>query len=105
MASTFDFRLLGLEHLLGTTLLAGLTIYLSIRMPESRADWPLRVALIVELLAALAAIPLFFAAPSKAIIRLALAAFCAAGAAFIVFGWQTIRARVAAIHERRKHLL
>ncbi len=97
----FDYRLLALEHLLGTALLAGLTLYLSIRMPEPGALLTLRIALATEALAGLAAVPLFGSAPTRVMAWISMGVFVAAVAAFLAFGAITIRERIRAIKARR----
>ena len=98
----FNYRLLASEHLLGTVLLTGLTLLLSLRMPEPGAERHLHAALILEALAGLAAVPMLFGEPGRIVVRLALGLFAAATAAFVLFGLRTVRERVRSIRSRRR---
>ena len=89
----FNYRLLGLEHLLGTALLAGLTLLMSIRFAEPGADRYLHVTLTLLALSALAVIPLFRDTPPGRLVFLPLAFFVAALAAFVVFVLKAARER------------
>ena len=79
--------------MLGVALLAGFTLFLSFRMPESGAEWSLRAALALEAMAGLSAIPMFQETPAAVMIRLALILFAAATLAFLNYTAQTVRER------------
>ncbi len=98
----FNYRLLASQHLLGTVLLTGLTLLLSLRMPEPGAERHLRVALILEALAGLAAVPMLFGESRSLFLRLALVLFAAAAIAFVVFGVRTMRERWRSMRSRRR---
>ena len=89
----FNLHLLAFEHLLGVALLAGFTLYLSIRLPEPGALRSLRAAMALEAMAGLAAIPLFQEHPRGVLLRLALALFATATLAFLFFAFRTYRER------------
>ena len=93
----FNYRLLASGHLLGTVLLTGLTLLLSLRLPERGAEWYFRVTLILEALAGLAVVPMFLGKTGLGAVRLAFGLFAMAAVAFVVFGVRTIRERWRAI--------
>ena len=81
----------------------GLTLFISLRTPERNAQPYLYVALILEALAGLSAIPFFLVTqPSRSIARIALAAFAAAAAAFLLFTVRTMQERLRSIREQRE---
>jgi len=98
----FNYRLLASEHLLGTVLLAGLTLLLSVRIPEPGAGRYLHAALILEALAGLAAVPMLFGESRSILVRLALALFGAAVGAFLLFAARTMQERWRSINSRRR---
>jgi phosphatidylglycerophosphate synthase len=97
----FNYRLLASEHLLGTILLTGLTLALSLRAPEPGAERYLRVTLILEALAAFTAVPMLLGESRVALVRLAFWLFAAAAVSFVIFGVATIRERWRSIQSRR----
>lgn len=98
----FDYRSLGLQHLLGTGLIAGLTIYFSMRYPDPRFQWLLRSTVALLVLSALSAIPLFrFERPGKLVFA-PLVLFAASLLSFLVLVGKTTSARLKDERERRR---
>ncbi len=96
-----NFRLLALEHLLGTAVLAGLTLLMSIRYPEPAAERHFRLTLLLLALSAVAVAPLFLESPGR-LIFLPLGVFLAALLAFLAFVTKTIHQRYLTLRRRRK---
>src|SRR5207244_1906099 len=99
---SFNYHLLAFQHLLGTAILAGLTLVLSMRMPEPGAERSFRLALLLEAFSGIGVLPLFMDAPSRGLVTLSLAAFAAASLGFLIFTARTILERKRAITERRQ---
>ena len=98
----FDYRTLGLQHLLGTGMLAGLTIFFSIRYPDSRFNAEFRWTLVFLTLSALSAIPLFRNEPPGKLAFAPLLLFAASLLAFFVYVARTTAARLKDARERRR---
>jgi hypothetical protein len=86
-----NFRLLALQHLLGTAVLAALTLYLSLRFPMPAANRHLYVTLGLEAAAALAVLPFFRAEHPGVLAALPFALFVAALLAFLFYARHIIR--------------
>ena len=99
----FNYRLLALEHLLGTALLAGLTLLMSIRFDERGADRHFHATLALLVLSALSVIPLFRDTPPGRLIFLPLACFVAALAAFVAFVIKATRERLRTRRSKRRN--
>ena len=104
----FNYHLLAGEHLLGTVLLCALTMLLSLRIPEPGAEKAFRAALLMEALAGLAALPVFFSdnlGETRGFwVRVALALFAGASLTFFLFAARTITERWRSIKSRRPKL-
>lgn len=96
------FRALALWHLLGTAILAALTLLVSIRFPEPSAERLFRLTLALLALSALAAIPLFSASAPGRLLLVPLAVFVAGTLAFLVFCAKVISERYRALRRRRR---
>jgi hypothetical protein len=99
----FNYHLLALEHLLGTGLLAGLTLLMSIRFAEPGADRHFHATLALLALSALSVIPLFRDTPPGRLIFLPLALFVASLAAFVAFVIKATRERLRSRRNKRRN--
>ncbi len=98
----FSYRLLGLEHLLGTAVLAGMTLFLSIRFPEPGANFHFRLTLALLAFSALSTIPFFLDAAPGRLALLPLGVFLAATLAFLSFAGKVITERIRAPRRRQR---
>jgi hypothetical protein len=98
----FNYRALGLQHLLGTGLLAGLTLLFSLRYPDPRFNREFRWTLALLGLAALAAIPLFRGERPGKLAFAPLVLFVAALLSFLVYVGRTAAGRLRDQRERRR---
>ena len=101
---SFNYHLLAFQHLLGTAVLAAMTLLLSIRCPQSGAERHFRVTLALLALSALAVIPLFGSTPTRRAALIPLALFLAAIISFLLFVTKTTRELYRKIRERRPRL-
>jgi len=98
----FDHRILGLQHLLGTGLLAGLTLFSSMRYPDPRFTREFRWTMVLLTLSALSAIPLFRDERPGKLVFAPLLLFIASLLSFLVFVVKSATARLKDERERRR---
>jgi len=98
----FNYRMLGLQHLVGTGLLAGLTLFFSMRYPDPRFQREFRWTLTLLSIAALSAIPLFLAEQSGKLVFAPLILFVTSLISFLIFVSRTAATRLKEERERRK---
>lgn len=98
----FDYRSLGLQHLAGTGVIAGLTIFYSMRYPDPRFQWVLRSTVALLVLSALSAIPLFRLERPGKLVFAPLVLFVASLLSFLVLVAKTTSARLKDERERRR---
>ena len=97
-----DYRMLGLQHLLGTAVLAGLTLFFSMRYPEPRANREFRWTLLLLALSALSVTPLFVVQPPGRLVWAPLLFFIAGLLCFLIFVIRAARAHLESERERRR---
>src|SRR5690242_6872336 len=97
-----DYRILALQHLLGTAVMAGLTLFFSMRFPEPAANREFRATLGFLALSALSVIPLFVVQPPGRLVWPPLILFLAGLLSFLVYVLQAARLRLKAERKRRR---
>lgn len=97
-----NFRLLALQHLLGSGLLAGLTLVTSLRFPEPGANRFLYLTLALQTAGAAGVIPLFRDTPPGRLIYVPLGLFVAGLLSFLVFVVMVTRERLRTRRAQRR---
>ena len=98
-----DYQILALEHLLGTAVLAGLTLFFSMRFPEPGANREFRATLGFLTISALSVIPLFVVQPPGRLVWPPFILFLAGLLSFLVYVIQAARERLRRERERRRN--